>query len=76
MTELDDDDYDRQQSRVAEDIDQARQAWMVMYGVSSRKFWAFRLFGRGGFFADADRRELERRMDAAEKEHRNRGRRR
>lgn len=72
MNELNDDDNDRR--RIAEEIDQAHPHWMVMYGISSRMFWAFKLFGHGGFLAAGSRHELEHRMDAAEKEHWNRRR--
>lgn len=73
VSELDDDDYDRVQHRIAEDVQQAHPSWMVLFGVCSRMFWAFPLFGPGGgFFAAADTRELERRMNAAETRYRNR----
>ncbi len=74
VSELDDDDDDRQR-RIAEDIDQAHPSWMVMYGVCSRTFWAFPLFGPGGgFFAARDPQEIERQMKAAETQYRNRRR--
>lgn len=73
MSELDDDDYGRQQRRIAEDINQAHPSWMVLFGVCSRIFWAFPLFGPGGtYFSAANPRELEHRMSAAETQYRNR----
>jgi hypothetical protein len=75
VSELDDDDDDRQQHRIADDLQQAHPSWMVLFGSYSRMFWAFPLFGPGsGFFDAADPRELERRMNAAEMQHRNRRR--
>jgi hypothetical protein len=65
-----DDEYGRQR-RVAEELEGAHPAWMIVWGGYSRGFWAFPLFGPGGFYlAHRDRRELERLMNAAERDYR------
>ena len=65
--DLGDDEYGRQQRRIAEELDRAYPAWMILWGGYSRGFWAFPLFGPGGFYlAQRDPHELERRMNAAE----------
>ena len=65
--ELDDDEYGRQQRRIADQLQQAHPSWMVLFGEYSRMFWAFPLFGPGNvYFADRDPHELDRRMTEAE----------
>lgn len=66
-SELDDDENDRQQRRIADQLQQTHPSWVVLFGEYSRMFWAFPLFGPGGvYFADRDPRELDRRMAQAE----------
>jgi hypothetical protein len=68
--ELGDDERGRRQ-RVAEELERAHPAWMVVWGGYSGGFWAFALFGPGGIIvAHRDPRELERLMTAAERDYR------
>jgi len=65
-----DDDRDRQ--RIADVLERAHPAWMVIFGGYSQMFWAFPLFGpRNAYFGHPDPRELERRMAGAERAYQN-----
>ena len=67
-----DDEHGRQQRRIAEELERAHPAWMVLCGGYSQGFWAFPLFGPGGaYFAHRDPRELERLMIDAERDYHN-----
>jgi hypothetical protein len=69
------DDDERQQHRVAGELERVHPYWIVLFGCYSRVFWAFPLFGSaGGYLAAADPSELERQMTAAERGYQNAGR--
>jgi hypothetical protein len=66
-----DDEYGRQQRRIAEELERVHPAWMILWGGYSQGFWAFPLFGPGGLYlAHRDPPELERLMNAAERHYR------
>lgn len=60
--------YDLAERRIAEQIQDLRPNWLVMWGVSSRRYWAFPLFNaeRGTIVSAAGPEQLLTLMNQAE----------